>query len=353
MGTTHRDSHRRRWVRILGVATAAWFVLAGTPVWAAQLSLSWKDNAGNENGFVVERRTNPSGSYAAIATLGVNAVGYIDTTVTVGQGYCYRVRAFNEAGSSGYTNQACGTVSASPPPPSPNPARFSVTNTTASPDTVARGQGFTVTTTVTNTGGQSVSAAIVNIEIKNAQGATVLQDFVVGQTFAAGQSRSRSFALTLPETIPAGIYYTDVAVFSGDWTTMYVYEWHAGTFTVTTGTVPPGQPTFSVNSASATPDPVTRGQWVAVSTAVTNTSGNQASGIILDVEIKDGTGMRITQQLAVGQVFSPGQTRQLNLSLEIPTTIPAGTYHVDVALFNAVWSAMYVYEWHATSFVVR
>jgi hypothetical protein len=35
--------------------------------------------------------------------------GYVDATVTAGTTYCYRVRAYNSAGDSAYSNAACGT----------------------------------------------------------------------------------------------------------------------------------------------------------------------------------------------------------------------------------------------------
>src|SRR5262249_46719943 len=41
-----------------------------------------------------------------------NVTSYIDSSVTGGATYCYRVRAYNTAGDSAYSNQACGTGSA-------------------------------------------------------------------------------------------------------------------------------------------------------------------------------------------------------------------------------------------------
>ena len=89
-------------------------LISALPALAAQLTLTWTDNASNESGFRVERRLNPAGSYSEIAIPGPNITSYIDTTVVVGQGYCYRVRAHNAAGNSDYTNEACGTVPAVP-----------------------------------------------------------------------------------------------------------------------------------------------------------------------------------------------------------------------------------------------
>ena len=78
---------------------------------AAQLTLSWSDNSTNEAGFRIERRTGTTGTYAEIATLGVNTASYTDVNLANGTTYCYRVRAYNAGGVSGYSNEQCATTS--------------------------------------------------------------------------------------------------------------------------------------------------------------------------------------------------------------------------------------------------
>ena len=80
---------------------------------AAQLGLAWSDNSLDEDGFLVERQEGASGSFAQIALLGPNAAAFFDSSVAAGASYCYRVRAFNSVGMSPYTNEACGTATAS------------------------------------------------------------------------------------------------------------------------------------------------------------------------------------------------------------------------------------------------
>lgn len=77
---------------------------------AAQLALSWTDNASDEDGYLVERRDVPAGAFQQIAALGSNAVAYLDNTALAGASYCYRVRAVNVVAPSAYTNEACGTA---------------------------------------------------------------------------------------------------------------------------------------------------------------------------------------------------------------------------------------------------
>ncbi len=83
-------------------------LLAGlTPAFATQLTLTWADVSTNEDGFKIERKTGTAGVYGQIATVGARTTGYVDGTVGPGTAYCYRVRAYNSAGNSAYSNEAC------------------------------------------------------------------------------------------------------------------------------------------------------------------------------------------------------------------------------------------------------
>ena len=78
-------------------ATAA--VLQNGP----QVSLTWRDNANNEDFFLVERSVD-GGAFTLIAQVPTNGrtgnMSYVDTLVTSGKSYRYRVTAVNAAGSS-------------------------------------------------------------------------------------------------------------------------------------------------------------------------------------------------------------------------------------------------------------
>lgn len=81
----------------------------GSDAAKTELSLSWQDNADDEQGFTVERKDGASGTFVEVTSLGVDATTYVDADVVAGTEYCYRVRAFNASGSSDYSNEACGT----------------------------------------------------------------------------------------------------------------------------------------------------------------------------------------------------------------------------------------------------
>jgi hypothetical protein len=90
-----------------------------TLVGDAPAKLAWQDNSTNEDGFEIERAVN-GGSFAALTTVGANVVAHEDKTVTEGNKYDYRVRAFNKGGKTAYTNVACKQIRVLPPNGAPS-----------------------------------------------------------------------------------------------------------------------------------------------------------------------------------------------------------------------------------------
>lgn len=78
--------------------------LKATALSLGRVSLTWNDNANNEDGFQVERRTGSTGTWQLIATVSVNVKSYTDASTARRTTYDYRVRALNAAGGSAYSN---------------------------------------------------------------------------------------------------------------------------------------------------------------------------------------------------------------------------------------------------------
>ncbi|NLI55512.1 hypothetical protein GX420_00785, partial [bacterium] len=83
-----------------------------------EVNLTWNDNSDDENGFRIERKEG-SGSFEAIATVGVDSNSYSDTTVEENKTYTYKVFAFNEYGENAsnektVTTPPCGTIPDAP-----------------------------------------------------------------------------------------------------------------------------------------------------------------------------------------------------------------------------------------------
>ncbi len=95
--------------KIFGALLVASALFAVGAERAAQLTLDWVDNAGGTANFIVERKTGTTGTYARIATTGTGITTYADSAVVAGTTYCYRVKASNALGDSGYSNEACGS----------------------------------------------------------------------------------------------------------------------------------------------------------------------------------------------------------------------------------------------------
>ena len=104
-----------------GIADAKAAVLAVTPPSApsqqiatavsdTQIDITWTDNASNETGFKIERKTGAIGIYQQIATTAANITSFKDTTGSEGLTYYYRVRAYHAYASSPYSNRAFATT---------------------------------------------------------------------------------------------------------------------------------------------------------------------------------------------------------------------------------------------------
>ncbi|HEX3010411.1 MAG TPA: stalk domain-containing protein [Syntrophomonadaceae bacterium] len=77
-------------------------VLAGT-----EIQISWLDQSNNENGFKLERKTENT-EYTQIAVLSMDTTTYKDIDIALSERektYNYRVCAFNNSGTSSYSNE--------------------------------------------------------------------------------------------------------------------------------------------------------------------------------------------------------------------------------------------------------
>ncbi len=113
-GTRHAATHQRPIIKQVrpfllvptlrftefGPPPAPPFDLSADAVAGSAVRLRWQDTADNEDQFVVERQTVGEAGLTEIATLGANAVEYLDETVQPGGTYAYQVKAENAFGVS-------------------------------------------------------------------------------------------------------------------------------------------------------------------------------------------------------------------------------------------------------------
>jgi fibronectin type 3 domain-containing protein len=82
----------------------------------SQVSLTWADNASNEDGFKLYRLTE--NGWMWFATAGANATVYSWTGAAPGTSYSFQVTAYDAAGESAPSNNAAATTPALPVAPS-------------------------------------------------------------------------------------------------------------------------------------------------------------------------------------------------------------------------------------------
>lgn len=83
--------------------------LAAAPLSGSEIELTWRDNANNETGFVIERMS-PNESFGQVGTAAAGATRFTVPGLTAGFPYTFRVRAINASGSSSFSNLASATT---------------------------------------------------------------------------------------------------------------------------------------------------------------------------------------------------------------------------------------------------
>jgi hypothetical protein len=83
--------------------------LTATALTRTQVQINWADNSGDETGFLIER-SQGTGAFVQIATAGANTTAFTDNGLKANKTYSYRVRAYNAAGNSTYSNTATVTT---------------------------------------------------------------------------------------------------------------------------------------------------------------------------------------------------------------------------------------------------
>ena len=80
-----------------------------------QINLSWTDNATNEDGYKIERKSG-NGNYTVVGSMGANLTTFNDLGLATNTTYTYRVYAYNSAGNSlQYSNEITLTTQDSIP----------------------------------------------------------------------------------------------------------------------------------------------------------------------------------------------------------------------------------------------
>ncbi|MBX7245903.1 MAG: family 10 glycosylhydrolase [Candidatus Sumerlaeaceae bacterium] len=93
---------------------------------AGSVSLTWTDTPTNESGTEILRATSLGGPFVQVASIGPDLAAYTDFTVTSGT-YYYKVRSYNGAALSLFSNQVSAAVGPPSPPAAPTGLSASTT----------------------------------------------------------------------------------------------------------------------------------------------------------------------------------------------------------------------------------
>jgi hypothetical protein len=95
--------------------------LIATPASSSSIRLSWADNAGNEDQYVIEQLNvvqvlpiTPDGDFIEVATLPANSTSYEVTGLAADSTYTFRLRARNAGGDSGFSANASAKTLVAP-----------------------------------------------------------------------------------------------------------------------------------------------------------------------------------------------------------------------------------------------
>ncbi|MGE5396973.1 MAG: fibronectin type III domain-containing protein, partial [Chitinophagales bacterium] len=80
--------------------------LTSTAISNSEIDLAWTDKSHNESGFHIYRRLEGSPGYTTVGRVGPGVVTFKDIGLEPSTPYCYVVTAYNDQGSSVYSNEA-------------------------------------------------------------------------------------------------------------------------------------------------------------------------------------------------------------------------------------------------------
>ncbi|SDS43056.1 S8 family serine peptidase [Opitutus sp. GAS368] len=252
--------------------------LSATATSSSAINLTWTDNTNNEDGFRVERSTDNT-TFTQVASLAANSTSYSDTGLAASTTYYYRVRAFNSAGNSGYSNTASATTQAPPPTVPAAPSNLSASATSSS------AINLTWTNNATNAQGNTVERSTDNAT------------FTQIASLAAGTTSYSDTGLTASTT-----YYYRVRAFNSA-----------------------GNSAYS-NTASATtqPPPALATVTVMASVPLANEAGTPGQ---FTITRSGDTTLALTVCFTAGGTATPGTDYQ---SMGTSVVIPAGASSVAV-----------------------
>jgi hypothetical protein len=136
-----------------------------------------------------------------------------------------------------------------------------------------------------------------------------------------------------------------VGVFNTNWSQNYSWNSAAATITVNSS--------LSFNAtATATPTAIVRGGSSAISLKVTDTGTGGLTNANVELQIFNSSGQAVATNVWSGQNFTGGQALSYSYTWKTSTSLPTGTYTVEIGVFDSGWTTNYYWNSSAASIAV-
>ncbi len=370
-------------IQIGGGTPSAPSNLSAAATSSTQISLTWGDNSNNEQGFELQRKP-AGGSYSTIANPSPNSTSFNDSGLQPNTQYYYRVRAYNNSGSSSFSNETSATTPAGTT--SPSPSIISVDY----PSGVNLGDYATIRVSAKNNGGEANWQTIA-VSFPSNPGDVSISSHSLGSARVhwpgeemwagygskkvklsypvaegsrspwTGGSSSYLRVRVKPQSAGNFVFYVksvagrqpdgvasswDPASGTKDQQEEYVAT---RTISVVQATKPAAVVSGSITTLSSDRSSYETGQQVTVTFGARNT-GNTATSYRAVIQINDPSGSVSYDSHPLNQDkrmdLGSGASGTVTFTWTIPSNAPTGTYTILAGLRNwDNWDTVYDYRW--------
>ena len=167
---------------------------------------------------------------------------------------------------------------------------------------------------------------LIDVEFYDSDVKNVGKVFVDRIHLEAGVEKTTELVWKVPASLPEGKYTVSFGIFGAGWGSPS--KWYPGAATIrVTGGVPSVD---YATGATVTPDPVLRGERVAIDASVTASVYTEA---LVEVSVVQPDGEKALSQSWV-ETLAAGQKKDFLLHWTVPATAPLGNYKVAVGLYS-------------------
>ncbi|PWU20420.1 MAG: hypothetical protein C5B49_04370 [Bdellovibrio sp.] len=161
-----------------------------------------------------------------------------------------------------------------------------------------------------------------------------------GLTFYAGETKTVSVVLTVPNAVTTGIYQVNVSLVSSDSNTTYMSQTAASAVDIAGGSAT--GPTIgsgsadSVSAVSSVNSVTTQAITTTVTATVFSASARQNTTVFMQIVDGNYNVYGLSQQMTLN--FAAGETKTLTTTIVTNSPIPPGTYYVSVGFVASDWT---------------